>query len=81
MPKYCVIIEWGDGTVAVNGPYDTQEAADIAAWPIAMEVEGESNADEITKHADSPAHYGIREDSDEDECVYAQIMGTPVQDV
>lgn len=35
---WAIVIKWGDGSVDVNGPYDDEEAAIIAARSLAIDL-------------------------------------------
>lgn len=70
---WCVIIEWGDGTVAVNGPYDTESAAKAALAPIVHEIAEEGQPLQIHE-----GHVVIGSDWDDQIDVYTQRMGAPI---
>lgn len=73
---WCIIAEWEDGTVGVSGPYPDRDSARAALWTVALEVEGDGQADELTRVDED--HVRVRADSgDGGDDVYTQPMGTP----
>ena len=76
---YAVVIEWGDGTVVVNGPYGSKDAAWQATRTLAEEIAAE---DEMPIQGDIGAlreHYVLGEDGMDQIDVYAVKMGEPVK--
>lgn len=72
---HCLVLEWDDGTVVVNGPYDGAESAAVAApaviahsWPDEPVTvpEGHGTPTWIVGTDPEDAHY-----------VYVLAMGTP----
>lgn len=72
---HAVIIEWGDGTVVANGPYESQEAARIAAFYLATSESAES---EMSIRQTSDDSWVLGDDGEDQIDVYAVAMGEPV---
>jgi hypothetical protein len=77
--SWCIITEWEDGTVAVTGPYDTEDAAKtdlpnvvkvLVEWPDDPEPEP-------VEYNEARTHARIGVDSMDSTDAYVQEMGKP----
>lgn len=72
--KSCVVVEYGDGTVATNGPYDAHEQAIRAAREIGKALA----RDDDRRYTETPDGATIGTDGEDTIDVYAIVMGTPL---
>ena len=78
---WCIVIEHGsDGTVDVNGPYDTQDAASAAVETIAVAMADESGETATVRPGHDTTTATVGEvDSGDETWIYVRRMGTPVR--
>jgi hypothetical protein len=76
--SWCIVVEWGDGSVDVNGPYDSEEKVLSAVEPLVVEIARDWS---LEPHYDGGAlkrSATLGEDWDDQIYVYVRQMGTPV---
>lgn len=78
MPEtpHCVVIEWGDGSVTVNGPYPDMPLARFGVNRVALEIWKNFDGPR-TRHPDNNG-WTLGDDGQDQIDVYVQPMGTPI---
>lgn len=75
--QYAVVIEWGDGTVDVNGPYDSEHAVRNGVSRIATALARDE--DRVLKINETCDHAIIGTDGEDQIDVYTRKMGEPIR--
>jgi hypothetical protein len=73
--QFVVVVEWGDGTIATNGPYTTEDSARYAAEKLASNLSADLGGAPIEV---KDYTYTLGDDSEDQIYVYCQQMGTPI---
>lgn len=84
---HAVVIEWGDGTVDVNGPYATKDGAIAGARQIAKDLASDEDRSWRSTDEGAVVYTRFPESTDEESAenddnridVYIRTMGTPVR--
>lgn len=76
---YVTILEWDDGTVAVNGPYETGAAAEVGAVKLAEHLARESGRVATVTEDGAVVHDGnVPADEDDNRLdIYVREAGSP----